>query len=220
MQSVNNDFKFKLLKLKVLFFCLFFSLSKTSISTLFVPKSPKELIREADVVLFGLVEDVWVDSRTFYRIARVRVGEVAKAAPAFQGQTYVEIPLLDRSLNNGKVIERIPGAPEIYKGEELLLFLKHIPRERRRHIRSQSELFAIHGFVQGKMSVLQDALGVRRVLSWKDSKVPKLSDQELIQTTQQGRSAIKMKASIQSDLTSFETLDHWLNEIRKEANSK
>jgi hypothetical protein len=110
-----------------------------------------EMIAEAEVVVTGRcsgVQSQWLD-RDLVTLATIEVSEVLKGQA---GSTLTVVLPGGVDVNRPvPVAMTFPAAPEIYLGEEVLLFL--IGEDR------VAQGFGIVGFSQGKFSLVEDAAG-------------------------------------------------------------
>jgi hypothetical protein len=149
-------------------------------ATLVVPQTIEQLTKGAAIVVHGRVVQMDVDGESGRRTAVVEALEVAKGSSAEKRRRDFRVPLLNRAVPRADLVEQISMAPELHPGEEVVLYL--VPRAVTASgpQPGAEETFALNGFQQGKLRVLNDARGVRRVLQWDEApREPVLSPLEL-----------------------------------------
>jgi hypothetical protein len=149
-------------------------------ATLVVPRTLEQLTKGASVVVHGRVVQMDVDSESGHRTAVVEALEVAKGSSEEKHRRDFRVPLLNRAIPRADLVEQISMAPELRLGEEVVLYL--VPRAVTASgpHPGNEETFTLNGFQQGKLRVLNDARGVRRVLQWDEApREPVLSPLEL-----------------------------------------
>ena len=135
-----------------------------------VSKSLEELVDTAPVVVYGKVVALEENPLTGHRTAVFEVLEVARAPEEFKSQRDFLVPLYSRKIPGKGIRERVVGAPELKIHEELVLFLRPIAKTQEGSQRRSDgqRLFALEGFHQGKLSVVEDDQGARRVRLWNE----------------------------------------------------
>lgn len=188
-------------------------------ATLVVPMPVEKLVSTAKVVVWGKVVQMDVDSSTGRRTAVVEASEVVRAPEEFRNERDFYVPLENFAEAHGDLISRVTGAPELVVGEELMLFLDPISskQEGARQRLDKRKLFALTGFHQGKLAVVTDEQGVRRVATFEQVEPVKVSTAELRAqrtsprwTPKQGLRAAELRESVEK----LRTLDSLLNAVR------
>jgi len=158
------------------------ALPQPSLATTLVAKSLADLTARSPIVVHGRVVQVEVNSRNGRRTAIVEALDVVRAPADYRAQRDFPVPLHNRALPRSDLVEWVPAAPELFEGEELVLFLRPLaeddlaPSDRRLDGKTS---FALDGFQQGKFRVASDERGVRRVLGWDQAPDPALEPARL-----------------------------------------
>jgi hypothetical protein len=117
--------------------------------TVVAPMDLASLTRSADLIIRGAVLDtrasVSEDRRQIHTLASVRVLARQK------GECFPEIHVRLPGGSAGDLTQRVAGAPELFVGDEVLLFLRRLPGEK--------PVYAITGFSQGKFNIVEDRKG-------------------------------------------------------------
>ncbi len=190
-------------------------------ATTVLPMNVNDLIARSSIVIHGKVVQMDVNEKG-YRVAVVEALEVLRAPEEFRQRRDFHIPLFNRAVPHSDWIDYVPSAPELVLLEELVIFLDPIAPEEEGFFKrlDGQRLFSLHGFHQGKMRVLPDAAGVRRVAAWNELPEPlnSLKDLKKQKTTKRFgvRTASKMKYTLDADrLTRLRSLDELGNRVRE-----
>ncbi|MBS1985205.1 MAG: hypothetical protein JST16_13630 [Bdellovibrionales bacterium] len=196
---------------------IFFILSSSASATTVLPLGVDDLVGRSPVVIYGRVAQIQVDSGTGERTAVVESLDVAKSPEEFKHQRDFYVPLLNRALP-GRLMERVAGAPELRPDEELVLFLRpvDVDREGLHRRRDGQRIFALEGFHQGKLRVVHDATGARRLLTWDLAPEGALSATQLRAQSTTPRTTGLRPQSVPTGVPveSLRTLDSVLNAAR------
>lgn len=154
IKQSNGNFMKQLMKASI--FSVFSLWATMTLGTSILTMNTQELTRTADVIVFGTVTQILVNEKTNDRSALIEAFETPKCPSDLTHLREFQVQLLGRTLPGGEIVEKYLGAPELLEGEKLVLYLKRV-----RNI--NADQFTIVGFHQGKLKVLKDARGVRRV---------------------------------------------------------
>lgn len=117
--------------------------------TVVAPMDVASLARSADLIIRGAVlgarASLSEDRRQLHTLASVRV--LARVKGECPSEIHVRLP----GGSAGDLTQRVAGAPELFAGEEVLLFLRRLPGE--------PPVYAIAGFSQGKFTLVEDGKG-------------------------------------------------------------
>jgi hypothetical protein len=192
------------------FALLALGLSGWARATTVVTLSPENLARQAPIVVHGRVVQMDVDGQTGFRSAIVEALDIPRAPEEFRQVRDFYIPLLNRAIPNRDEMEWVAGAPELKVGEELVLFLRPVPAESQGlHARIDGRpLFALQGFHQGKMRVVKDKRGVRRLAAWNEFPEKPVSPVEIRgqRTTTRIKESVSLLTVPSSELRSLDSL--------------
>jgi len=122
-------------------------------ATTAVERTEGELIQEAQVIVTGRcvsLQPTWID-RDLVTLATIEVTETLKGAPV--SQVTVVLPGGIDTNRPVPVAMTFPAAPEIFMAENVLLFLVAEDRVQNG--------YAVAGFSQGKLTVVEDPKGKR-----------------------------------------------------------
>jgi hypothetical protein len=116
--------------------------------------SNAQLATTSEVILIGRVvssETRWID-RTLVTAVSVQIDETLKGGVS--GEVEVVLPGGADSKRRIPIAMTFPGAPRMWGGEQVFLFLLHS---------AEVNGYVVNGFAQGKFSIVTDAAGERRV---------------------------------------------------------
>ncbi len=207
--------------MKCLYLCALLS-AASALATTVAPQSLPELSRRSNLVVHGRIVQIEVDASSGRRTAVLEPLEIVKGDAIWKTEREFYIPLHNRAIPRGNLIEVVPAAPDLRYGEEVVAFLQPLDRARQGAFarRDGRPVFVLEGLQQGRWRVIRDAGGVRRVLAWDEGFERASTPAQLRQEKTTPRTRLGKLVTPQDkrdEISQSRTLDSLLNLVRGNA---